>query len=437
MAAHLPFPADPEIFRPMSKLTDFSSITRTLGQRNFRIYMYGASGSLIGTWVQRIAQGWLAWELTHSFVWLGVIAASELFPSVILAPLAGAITDRMDRKKIAILAQCFACLQATVLCLLIYFDMVNIWVLFALSTFVGIVFAFSMSVRLALFPSLVERPYISSAIAINAAFFSFARFLGPAVGGFLIAQWGMAFAFGFNALTFFGFIVALSRIQIVHSETSGRGKTGLLADVKEGLDYALRHPGIGPALLILVAVALGVKAVPEMLPGYVDDVLGAGVQVFAQLTAAAGIGAAITAVWIAGRGRLAGLTRLSLISLLVSALAVLAFATWESVYVGWACMFTVGGAITVIGTAVQSLMQNCVEGGMRGRVMSLYGVLFRGGPALGALVMGALAEVIGLPITFYAAGVLTVGAFIWLWRGLPRMEAILEAEPDPDRSGSW
>ncbi|MFM2129067.1 MAG: hypothetical protein RL477_613 [Pseudomonadota bacterium] len=421
----------------MAKFGDFSSITRTLGQRNFRIYMYGASVSLIGTWVQRVAQGWLTWELTHSFVWLGIIASAELFPSIVLAPIAGAITDRMDRKALAVMSQVLACLQAAALCALVALDLMNIWVLLALATFVGCVFSFSMAVRLAIFPSLVERQFISSAIAINAAFFNLARFVGPAVGGFLIAKWGIAFAFGFNALSFLGFIVSLSMIEMLRPEITGKPKTGLLADVIEGIAYAARHPGIGPALLILVAVALGIKGVPEMLPGYADRVLKAGVEAFAQLTAAAGVGAAVSAVWIAGRGRIAGLTRLSIYYLLISALAVAVFAAWTNIWVGLAAMFVVGAAITVIGTGVQSLMQNCVAGAMRGRVMSLYGVLFRGGPALGALVMGALAEGVGLRPTFAVAVALTLVACAWLYRAAPRIEAALEADPDPGKSGSW
>lgn len=421
----------------MSRFGDFSSITRTFGQRNFRIYMYGASVSLIGTWVQRIAQGWLTWELTHSFVWLGIIASAELFPSVVLAPIAGAITDRMDRKALAVMSQVLACLQAVALCALVLLGMMNIWVLFALATFVGGVFSFSMAVRLAIFPSLVERQYISSAIAINAAFFSLARFVGPAIGGFLIAKWGIAFAFGFNALSFFGFIVALSQIHMLRPEISGKPRAGLIADVVEGIKYAAHHPGIGPALMILVAVALGIKGVPEMLPGYADRVLKAGVEAFAQLTAAAGIGAAVSAVWVAGRGRLTGLTRLAIHYLVISTVAVGVFAAWTNIWVGLVSMFVVGAGITVIGTGVQSLMQNAVAGEMRGRVMSLYGVLFRGGPALGALIMGIVAEGVGLRATFAVAVALTLFACIWLYRAAPRMEAALEAEPDRARSGGW
>lgn len=421
----------------MPKLADFSSITETFGQRNFRIYTYGASISLIGTWVHRIAVGWLTWELTHSFVWLGIISFAELFPTIVLTPFAGAITDRMDRKLLAVGAQVCACLQAVAMAALIYAGLMNIWLLLALQLYVGVVFSFSTAVRLAIFPSLVERPYISSAIAINAAFFNLARFAGPALGGFLIAQWGIAAAFAFNAASFLGFIVSLSLIRMLRSETAGRERTGILTDMREGFAYVMRHPGIGPVLLVLIALAIGVKALPEMLPGYVDTVLSSGVEAFAQLTAASGIGAAIAAVWVAGRGRVDGLTRLSLLYLLIAALSTLLFMLWSNFYVGLACLFVLGAAITVIGTGVQSLMQNAVDGAMRGRVMSLYGVIFRGGPALGALALGGLAELIGLRATFLMAGAATVLAWLWLVRGQSRMAAALEAEPEKGKDRIW
>lgn len=414
----------------MPKLADFSSITRTFGQRNFRIYTYGASISLIGTWVHRIAVGWLTWELTHSFVWLGLVGFAELFPTLVVAPFAGAITDRIDRKALAIGAQVLACLQAVTLAALTWAGLMDVWLLLALTFFVGVVFSFSMSVRLAIFPSLVERPFISSAIAINAAFFNLARFVGPAVGGFIIAQWGVAAAFAFNGASFLGFILSLCCIRLLRSETEGRGKAGLVADMKEGFIYALRHPGIAPVLLVLVALALGVKTLPDMLPGYVGTVLAGGVEQFAQLAAACGIGAAISAVWVASRGRIDGLTRLSLANLLLAGLATLLFTAVSNFYVGLACLFLIGAAITVIGTSVQSLMQNAVDGAMRGRVMSFYGVVFRGGPALGALVMGWLADVIGFRVSFSIAAGATVIACVWLWRGQDRMAAALEGESD-------
>lgn len=433
-----PAPATEESPSDMAQLAGFDSIVRTFGQRNFRIYTYGASVSLIGTWVQRIAGGWLTWQLTHSFVWLGIVGFAELFPTVVVTPFAGAITDRLDRKVLAVGAQVLACLQATAMAVLTWAGLMNIWILVGLTVFAGVVFSFSTAVRLAIFPSLVERTHIASAIAINAAFFNLARFVGPAVGGYIIARFGVAMAFGFNAVSFLGFIVSLTQIRMLRSETEGRERMGLFADIREGVTYAIRHPGIAPALLVLVAIGLGVKGLPDMLPGYADKVLHAGVEQFAQLTAASGIGAAVAAIWVAGRGRLTGLTQLSLISLLVAALAMFAFTAFDNIYSGLACLFMIGASVTVVGTAIQSLMQNAVDGAMRGRVMSFYGVIFRGCPALGSLAIGWLADVIGLRVAFVVGAGFTALAFLWLLRERRGMAAALETEPEPnDKGRAW
>jgi MFS family permease len=412
----------------MAIAAGFSSITRTLAQRNFRVYLLGASVSLVGTWVHRIAIGWLTWQLTHSFIWLGAIGAAELLPTVVFGPLAGAIADRFNRQHIAVLSQVLACLQAVLLALLVFFDLINEWGLLVLTFLVGIAFSFGTMARLTIFPMLVERASLSSAIAINAAAFNLARFLGPAFGGALIAAWGVGVAFALNACTFLAFIIALARLDIVVSEGGGDGRRGLIADVKEGLGYAIAHPGIGPVLLVLIAVALGVKGYPELLPGFVDVVFGRGVEAFATLTAATGIGAAVAAIWAAQRGRMEGLVTINLISLVGAAAVIVAFAAIGSYWRGLVCLFLAGAFITVVGTSTQSLMQNAVEGAMRGRVMSLYGILFRGGPALSTLMIGGLAELIGLRLTLVLAASAAAASGIALFARRKAMIAALEIE---------
>ncbi|MDH3239769.1 MAG: MFS transporter [Alphaproteobacteria bacterium] len=413
----------------MTALAGFNSIRRTLGQRNFRIYLIGSSISLVGTWVHRIAIGWLTWQLTHSFIWLGAVGAAELAPTVLLGPLAGAIADRFNRQYIAIFSQGLACLQAAALALLVALDLVTPWVLLGLTLVVGVAFSFGTMARLTIFPMLVERTYLPSAIAINAAFFNLARFLGPAFGGAMIAAWGVGIAFALNALTFIAFMIALSRLRIVVREGGENSRRGLLADVAEGLRYALGHPGIGPVLGVLAGLSVGVKGLPELLPGFVDVVFGRGVEAFAALTAAMGIGAAVAAFWAAGRGRMEGLSVINVASLVGAGLSVAVFAAIGIYWVGLVCMFLAGAFLTVVGTSSQALMQNAVEGAMRGRVMSLYGLLFRGGPALSALISGVLAELIGLQITLVlsAAGAVLTGAI--LFRRRRTMAESLEGEP--------
>jgi MFS family permease len=413
----------------MTALAGLNSIKRTLGQRNFRIYLIGSSISLVGTWIHRIAIGWLTWQLTHSFIWLGAVGAAELAPTVLLGPLAGAIADRFNRQYIAIFSQGLACLQAVALAFLVALDLVTPWVLLGLTLVVGVAFSFGTMARLTIFPMLVERSHLPSAIAINAAFFNLARFLGPAFGGALIAAWGVGIAFALNALSFIAFMIALSRLRIVVREGGEASRRGLLADVAEGLRYALRHPGIGPVLGVLAGLSVGVKGLPELLPGFVDVVFGRGVEAFAALTAAMGIGAAVAAFWAAGRGRMEGLSVINVASLVGAGLSVVVFAATGIYWLGLVCMFLMGAFLTVVGTSSQALMQNAVEGAMRGRVMSLYGLLFRGGPALSALICGVLAELIGLQITLVLSAAVAALTGMMLFRRRQAMAESLEGEP--------
>ncbi|MEE8559167.1 MAG: MFS transporter [Alphaproteobacteria bacterium] len=412
----------------MAKLIDFSSISRALGERNYRIYTSGAAVSLLGLWVQRIAVGWLTWELTRSGTWLGLIAFADLFPTVVLTPIAGVIADRMDRRHMSIIAQSLAMVQAVLLSGLTIGGLIDIRALFGLTLFLGVVTSFGTAARLSLIPNLVSREHLSSAIAINSAVFNIARFLGPAVGGVIIVASGVGPAFAFNAATFVVFLVALSRVRVLSTETAGKSEDGVMSQVVEALRYARTHPGIGPMLLLLIATALGGKAYMELLPGFADDVFGRGAEALAQFTAAAGLGALVTALWLAQRGVVVGLTLITISSVLVGGLTILLFTASDIFWVALPCTLVAGAAMAVTGTGTQTLMQNTVAGAMRGRVMSLYGVIFRGAPALGALIMGALSEIIGLRLAVAGGGVLCLLVWFWAMKREPITARALEGD---------
>ncbi len=388
--------------------------------------MFGSTISLIGMWVQRIAIGWLTWELTGSATWLGLVAFADLFPTVLLTPFAGVVADRHDRLRITILSQYLAMVQAVLLAALTLTGNITIWWLLGLSLFVGVVWSFNTAARLSMIPNLVERRYIPSAVALNAAAFNVARFIGPALAGAIMAIWGVGEAFLLNAATFIIFIVTLRKMRLINPETGGTARGGILAQAFDGIAYARRHPGIGPILVLLIAMAVGVKPVLELLPGFADAVFHRGIEGLAQLTASAGLGALITAIWLAQRGRMTGLTRIALAALAISAALIVAFTATDWYPLGLAACFCFGVTITMAGTATQSLMQNAVEGHMRGRVMSLYGLVYRGAPAVGALVMGAVADLIGLRWALASGAVICVAAWIWLARRRAAMTQALE-----------
>jgi len=230
----------------------------------------------------------------------------------------------------------------------------------------------------------------------------------------LIAVIGIAGGFLVNCLTYMVFLVCLMKIRLVRNESRGR-TGGILTQTLEGVRYAARHPGIGPMLIVLTALAMSVKPFLDLLPGLADDVFNSGVNGFAQLAAAGGTGAVVCAVWLALRGRIDGLTTITLSALIVGPLGIILMCISDMFWLGLIGSCIAGSSITLTGTGVQTLMQHSVDGAIRGRVLSLYGMLHRGVPALGALLMGVVGDLVGLQTTLIGGALLfCVPVLIWV-----------------------
>jgi predicted MFS family arabinose efflux permease len=406
-------------------LVGLRRIAAALGQSNYRAFTAGNAVSLIGTWLQRVAVGWLAWQLTKSGTWLGLVAFADLFPTVILSPLAGALADRFARLRIVIVTQIVAMLQAIALAALVYADAMTIERLFALTVALGIANALNQPARLALIPSLVEREHLPSAIAINSIVFNSARFLGPAAAGFAIAQGGIAVAFLANALTYVAFLIALALVRLAEAGAPP-ARRGLFGDTVDGYTYAARHPGIGPMLLLLAITSLTSRAFVELLPGFADAVFHRGPEGLAWLTAATGLGAMAGGLWMAQRPSTAGLTGLIVGNVLVMAAALIGFVATDNFAFAFFCLLVAGFSLVVNGIGAQTLVQHAAAPDMRGRVMATYGMIFRGGPAIGALVMGTLSSQVGLQLAVGAGAVLCALSWLWARRQRRRMAQALE-----------
>ncbi|MGH6924551.1 MAG: MFS transporter, partial [Propylenella sp.] len=228
----------------MNPLSGLQNIVRALKNPSFGIYTAGSAVSLIGTWMQRVVTGWLAWELTGSGAWLGLVVFADLFPTVIVGPIAGAYADRSDRLFVTKVSQTLAMLQAFALFGLTATGLINIWLLFVLTLFLGIVAAFNQPARLALIPALVPRSDLTAAVAVNSVVFNLARFLGPAVAGLVIATVGVPVAYAANALTFVAFLVALAWVRLIEEEALPSKHGTLFADLVAGIRYAGSHVGI-------------------------------------------------------------------------------------------------------------------------------------------------------------------------------------------------
>ncbi len=412
----------------MAGLSDFSSIVGVFGQRNFRIYITGSGVSNVGLWIHKLAVGWLAWQLTGSGSWLGLIAFADLGPAFFLTPLAGVLADRANRLTIILVSQSLQLCQAIVLCVLTAFGWVDIWSLFGLTLFLGIVTASNTAARLSVVPALVSREHLSSAIALDATLFNLARIVGPALAGVIIVTLGIAAAFAINALSFIVFLYALARLRqlIGVTEPPPRPTSSVYGQIVEGLRFAYAHPGIRRILLLLCAMAFGVKPILELLPGFADVVFGRGAEALSLLTSATGVGALISSAWLAKRGRITGLTRITMVALGLGGGSILAFTATENLWLAMSFAAVAGFAIIACGVGCQTLMQSAVEESVRGRVMSLYGMIFRGAPAVGALAMGVLSEAIGLQLALALGGVIAIAAGIWLLRKQTDTLRILE-----------
>ena len=356
-----------ELRRPVG---GFDNVARAFAHRNYRVYVTGNGISLIGWWLQRVAVGWLAWTLSHSGTWLGLVALADFLPALLLSPFAGVLADRYNRVLILRLTQAAGSLQATVLAVLVVSGTITVELLFALVLLLGIASAVSQPARLALIPNLIDRTSLASALAINSVVFNLARFIGPAVAGLVIAEIGIAAAFAANAVSYIAFQISLAKLRDLPPMPIPERQSAIRASV-EAYAYASRHSGIGPMLLLFAVTTLGTRGFIELFPGFADHVFGRGPQGLAMLTSTVGLGAICGATWMTLRPALAGLAAVVLWHTLVMSLAVLAFTATHNFYLALPCVFVAGAAMTITGTGAQTLIQAAVDARMSAPQMAL------------------------------------------------------------------
>jgi predicted MFS family arabinose efflux permease len=411
----------------------FGKVVLAFTHRNYRIYAGGKAVSLGGVWMQRVAVGWLAWTLTHSGTWLGVMSMAEFFPVVFLSPIAGALADRRDRVGIIRMTQIAGSIEATLLAVLVYAHTITIELLFALTFLLGVFNAVAQPSRLALIPTLVDRAALPSALAINAIIFNSARFLGPAVAGIVIARVSVGAAFTVNAATYVVFLIAMTNLRGLPALPVAATQSVLKASA-EAYVYASRHPGIAPMLLLFTVTTIGTRGFVELFPGFADSVFGRGPEGLSMLTSTVGLGAICGGLWMLLRPAIAGLTRLVLAHALIISLAVLAFTATDRFMIALPCVFLAGMAMTVAGIGAQTLLQAAVDVRMRGRIMALYGMIFRAGPAVGAVLMGSLSGHFGLRLPLAAGALISCG--FWAWTRVKQRSIAETLEADPSRQSA-
>lgn len=396
------------------------AVMRVPGYRNYTI---GSTLSLVGTWIQRVAQGWLVWQLTESPAWLGLIAFSTLGALMVMSPVAGVIADRVDRVRLSRISQSMMLLQSIVLFILVAGGWADRWMILALAVYLGVGQAFHTAARLSLVPNLVPAELMAPAIAINSVIFQLALFVGPAIAGIIIVHFGLVWAFSVNIASFGVFLLALSQVEVVRHERPA-ARVGFGPAIAEGFRYAADHPGIRPLLAALFVSTFTARAVTELLPGFSTLVFGRGADGLAWLTSVVGLGAMMGGFWMAQRPGVAGLTRVAVACMGAVAVAILLFVATDYFPFALMALTGIGFASLVTSTGIQTLVQSAVEGRIRGRVLSVFNLILQGSPALGSLAIGTVSEWLGLRWPLAIGACFCLIAWIWI---LPQRRLIASA----------
>lgn len=387
-------------------------LVRVWSHRNYACFMGGMTPALITLWMQRIGMLWLAWELTGENTWVGIIVAADYAPMLVMAPFVGAFVDRSDPVVIQKLTQWAILILSGLTALLVYAGVINIWLLLVVTVVLGCLHPFNAISRHAIVPNTVPKAEIPTALAMDSALYNAARFIGPALAGLLIVVAGVSFTFAANSIGCALYLVGLHvmKLQLPAKPERPHGDMfgGIVADVREGLTYVRGHPGIGPLFWMMTIGAIWVRPLQDLLPGFSAQVFAAGPSGLGWITAAMGVGATIAAGLIAMHGRVRGLTLAVLMGFVVNVAATLGFVATSSLWVAMPMAVIWGASLTMMSTATQALVQSSVDPALRGRVMSLYTMIYRGAPFLGALVVGAAADRIGLQLAFGVAAMFCV-----------------------------
>jgi MFS family permease len=396
---------------------------RSLRHRNFRLFTAGQAISLIGTWMQQVAVGWLVFRLTDSAFLLGVVGFVSQGPVFLLAPIAGVVADRFDRHRVVLVTQVLMMLQAAALAVLVLSDSVTIpWVV-GLMALLGALSGFDIPARQSLLTELVGgREDLPNAIALNSSVFNAARLVGPALAGFIVASVGEGICILINAISYVAVLAALLAMRLPpRRQPAATG--AVLRRMAEGFRYAL---GFDPIRAILALVAMtAIVAVPftVLLPVVATRVLGGDARTLGFLMAATGAGALAGALYLASRRSVPGLGQVIVFAAALFGGCLVAVALSRTTWLSMLLLTGAGFGMMVQMASSNTVLQTVVDEDKRGRVMSLYSMAYIGLTPLGSLFAGALASRFGAPLTIAAGGLACMGGAFAFGARLPQLRA--------------
>jgi MFS family permease len=407
---------------------------RALRHRNFQLFFSGQLISLVGTWMQSVAQSWLVYKLTGSGLLLGAVGFASQIPVFLVAPIGGIIADRANRKHVVIATQTASMLLAFVLAVLTLSGKIQVWHIFVLASLLGVVNAFDIPGRQSFLVDMVGKEDLMNAIALNSSMFNGARVIGPAVAGILVAKLGEGWCFFVNAVSYIAVIIGLLMMD-VHAPAKASKHTPALEHIIEGFQFVSRTAPIRALLLLLGLVSITGMPYVVLMPIFADRILRSGGQGLASLLGstdlgamrlgilmgATGVGAMLGALTLAMRSGVKGLGRWITVCCAGFGLSLTLFAFSKSFWLSVVLLLPAGYFIMLQMACSNTLIQVMVPDALRGRAMAVYSMMFMGMAPIGALLGGALADRLGAPTTVAIGGLASLAGAWWFGVQLPKI----------------
>lgn len=362
---------------------------------NIALYSTAQCVSSVGTWMQKAAVGWLVWQLTHSAAWVGSLAMADVITAVWVGPLAGAVTDRNSPFRMILITQSLLTFHALCLGALVWTHSINVWLLFALSLVESTAQGFNQPVRMTIIGMIAGRERLPQAIASNSIANNLARSIGPAIAGIVMVKSAGSAVYLVNAASYGAMIGAILYLRPWTDRTTSMKGPALLSDVRDGFSYVLRHPQISVLIALALSFSLLARPFTELLPAIAGDIFKGGPQTLSTLMSVQGLGALVGAGFLL-KGRNRQMVVTTFVAGLAVSLCLLAFTGAPDFKLALVALGLAGAFHVACNIGMQSIAQSYSDDAYKGRVLALYGLIFRAGPSLGAFVIGILSQWIGL-----------------------------------------
>jgi MFS family permease len=383
-----------------------SRMLAAFSYRDFRVLWLGSCTSSIGTWMQNVAENWLVLSLTGSAFYLGLDAFLQQLPIILFMLIGGVFADRFDRKRTLIVSQYIQMTCAFTLAMLVFAGHIQVWQILCLSFITGSAQAFGGPASQALIPSLVDKKALPNAIALNSIQFNLARVIGPLLAGVTLATFGMSLCFSLNGLSFLVVIVALMSLRVKHIPPAAPKR--MRDELMGGLSYVRNTKTLMELTILAATLTLLAFSALTFLPLFAKEIFHQDVRLYSRLMAFSAAGSVIGALVVAWKGRFKGMGLTALIMQGLSGIVMIGFASSRALWLSEILLFVLGLSLITVFSTVTSLVQLIAPDELRGRVMSIYMVAFRGGIPLGSLASGYFASKLGAPPVLIFNGVLLI-----------------------------